>query len=151
MCFLPKEVTLSHVELRFSPKRNSNVLFVTFFPRCGQICASCSCTRSRPPWTATTSSPCGSSALQKGSKPTLAHRLLLIIDNQWNLAWPRQIKDSQSKATKCICSSCELSLELNFWRSSKMKIKSNQLHASKWSLAQQSKQDQFYLEIVFNC
>ena len=157
--------SLSHVELCFSPKRSYFITcriaffsqnkfkcsFCNFFPRCGQICASCSCTRSRPPWTATTSSPCGSSALQKGSKPTLAPRLLLIIDNQWNLVWPRQIKDSQSKATKCICSSCELSLELNFWRSSEMKIKSNQLHASKWSLAQQSKQDQFYLEIVFNC
>ena len=32
MCFLPKEVTLSHVALRFSPKGNSNFLSVTFFP-----------------------------------------------------------------------------------------------------------------------
>ena len=108
--------SLSHVELCFSPKRSYFITcgiaffsqkkfkcsFCNFFPRCGQICASCSCTRFRPPWRPTTSSPCGSSALQKGSKPTLAHRLLLIIDNQWNLVWPRQIKDSQSKATKCM-------------------------------------------------
>ena len=88
--------------IAFFSQKKFKCSFCDFSCRCGQTCASCSCTRSRPPWRATTSSPCGSSALQKGSKPTLAPRLLLIIDNQWNLVWPRQIKDSQSKATKCM-------------------------------------------------
>ena len=80
---------------------------------------SCSCTRSPPPWRPTTLSPCESSAPQKGSKPTSAHRLRLIIDNQSNLVSDHQIKEvNQKSKTIYLFFLWPSPLNLIFWRNS---------------------------------